>query len=114
MGCFLVADETAVLGVTLVTLTPPPTLTPLPDALTPVLCNESLPRVGRNRVEAGPSAASLTRFGPSTPLPSCVTFNLTLSSRPLPFAIGVDAFPFPLDVLGPAVAAVSFDVSMTL
>lgn len=123
MTCFLVADETAaVLGGTVVTLAPPPTLTPLPDAETPVRCNESRPRVGRRRLDAAsPSAASLTNVSvpaaaPLSPPPP--TDNRTLNSLPLPFvavvAAGVDALPLPLAVLGPGVDALDFDVPITL
>jgi hypothetical protein len=67
------------------TRAPPPTLTPFPEADTPVLCVPSFPLVGRRRVEAEadvdaiPSAASL----------------IILSPSPVPFPL-----PFPLAVVG--------------
>lgn len=130
MTCFRVADETAVLGCAVVTLAPPPTLTPLPDADTPDFCNDSLPLVGLSLLVASPSAASFINPSPSSTLApvdvvGVETLSLTLNSLPLPDAVplaeGVEALPFVrvgVFVLGPAVELVDLtfdlDVPITL
>lgn len=128
LGCFLVADETAVFGCATVTRAPPPTLTPLPDADTPDFCNESLPLVGRSLLVASPSAASLTSPSPSTPFASVdvvgvETFSRTLNSLPLPVPVpvadGVEASPLVragVLVLGPGVELVdlAFDLELPI
>jgi hypothetical protein len=79
-----------------VVLAPPPTLTPFPEADTPVLWVDSLPLVGRN-LEARPSEASLSN-SPSIPVltpllvvvlvPVLGIVNLTLNSLELVFVLG--------------------------
>lgn len=119
---FLVADETAVLGVAVVTLAPLPTLTPFPDADIPDFCNESLPLVGLSLLVANPSAGP----SPSAPFASIDvvgvdTFNRTLNSLPdpVPFAEGVEVAPLVragVLVLGPGVELVGrvFDLEFPI
>jgi hypothetical protein len=86
MPFFLVA-EFAVGGP--VGLAGPPTLTCLPEADTPVLWVDSLPRVGRRRVEASPEV------GRGSPSAELGIVSLTRSSREL--VLGpADTFPLPI------------------
>jgi len=65
----------------------PPSFTPFPEADTPTLCIDSLPRVGRNRVEALPSFVAS---------PSAELGMVSRTRNSLELVLGpADMFPFP-------------------